>query len=139
MTSEKRPPDALAREHYGMHNNYNLVDLWDRDSAEANYKTDARVAFTFNKRGTWFIWSADVLDACIRWLARSSGDAFLEMDGGPILARRCGGLIRVDEAWARGWSSRDKQSIERDMAVVMNALEREGLAHDRGVLHPYYT
>jgi len=140
MSSEKGLPDAQVREHYAMSNNYNLVDLWDhRNYTSASYKTDVCIVFTFNKGATSFIWSADVLDACIRWLSRSTGDAFLDMDGGPVLGRSGGGLIRIDEAWARGWTRRDKYFVDRDLTVVMNALEREGLSYDRGALQPYYT
>lgn len=66
------------------------------------------------------------------------GDAFLDMDAGPILGRKGGGPIRIDEYWANGWS-RDTQFIEKDLPVVMHALKREGLAYERGAVEPYYT
>jgi len=85
--------------HYAMHNAYNLISLREISAdMSAHHKADIRVTFTFNKGADVRFWSAEVLDACVRWLARSTGDAFLDRAGGPILGRSGGALVRIQES-----------------------------------------
>ena len=86
------------------------------------------------------MWSVDILDACVRWLARSTGDAFLDLNGGGGILGRIGeGPVVIDARWAAGAWSKDKQILRVFLPVVVNALEREELEFVQRPLQAYYS
>ncbi|MBI3440135.1 MAG: hypothetical protein HY054_16040 [Proteobacteria bacterium] len=136
---EKGPPDSQERDYYAVCNSYNLIGFDKPIGSSTTYKADVSIAFSWNKGPHYFIYSIEVLDACIRWLARSRGDAFLDLNGNPILGRAAGGPVRISEIWANGGGAKDKDTLRRDVPVAINALIREGLAYDIGPLKPFYS
>jgi hypothetical protein len=136
MTTQPGRPDNREREHYGMHNDYNLIDLHGGRDNRA-YRNHVKVKFTLNDPDRWDEWEKDIIGAGIRWLARTPGDALLDSDELPILGRLGGGALIVN----------DFSNIEEDADVraarrpdyqdfIATALQREGLAYGKGPLEP---
>ncbi len=138
MTDQRGPPDGQEREHYAVHNEYNLISfgpplLVDKPSVTH----DVVVTFTLNKFDRWEQWQHEVIDSSIRWLARSAGDALLDWDLLPILGRKGVGPIVVNDLAHENPSQRVLDARRSDyQAFIGDVLRREGLVHGLGPLLP---
>lgn len=134
MTRQEGRPDDQEREYYGVYNDYNLIGLLG-PRTEFAYKNDVRVSFTFNGRSASLFrdWRADVINASIGWIARTAGDVLLDLDGLPLLARKAGGPITVNDLAGRkeDWAQRPEYE-----QLIVAGLQREGLSHQMGLLDP---
>src|SRR5262245_42426760 len=50
MSRQQGPPDSMEREHYGVYNRYNLIDLDLAVPPSTAYRTNVHVSFADNKR-----------------------------------------------------------------------------------------
>ena len=133
MTHQVGRPDNQERAVYGVYNDYNLVNL-NSGLQSSEYVNDVSVLFTLNDIDRWDEWQSDVTEACIRWLARSTGDALLDRDHWPILGRKGLGPVIVNndprEIPSRWHDTREPQFQSR----IVAALERENLSFKMGLL-----
>jgi hypothetical protein len=136
-TMQQGPPDNQEREHYAVDNEYNLIGLRPPLRVEKpGYVHDVKVWFTLNKFDRWEQWQNEVIDASIRWLARSTGDALLDWDLLPILGRKGAGPIIVSSLAYDNPSQRVLDARRPEYQAFLAAtLEREGLAYEVGPLN----
>ena len=137
-TMQEGPPDNQKREQYAVDNEYNLIGLRSPLRVEKpGYTHDLHVWFTLNKFDRWEQWENEVIDASIRWLARSSGDALLDKDLLPILGRKGTGPIVVNSLEFENPSPRILDFKRPEYQSFLTAtLDREGLAYEIGPLDP---
>lgn len=82
------PPDAAVRDHYGVYNDYSIVDLFPVSNG-GRYRANLHVFFTFNnKDGRLRDWESEVIDAAAELLTVTEGDAVLDWDNVLIWARQ---------------------------------------------------
>lgn len=138
MSMREGPPDNQVREHYAIDNDYNLIGFRPPHPAESPcYTHDVKVWFTLNKFDRWEQWHTEVIDASIRWLARSTGDALLDWDLLPILGRKGAGPIVVNNFVNERPSDRVQDAEQSEyQRFIAAALDREGLPFSIGPLDP---
>src|SRR5262249_21162931 len=135
-SEQEGPPDGQVRQYYAMRNGDFGIDLRAPHKKPPSWTIDVCVWFhPISKNAP--NWGNEVRVACIRCLARSTGDAHLAWNGAPILARRDGGLIRINSNWVEGkiWPDYEAECLNADVAQTLEALRREALAFDEGQLH----
>ena len=136
MTRQKGKPDDLERVHYGVYNEYNLIALHPGGISSA-YKNNLKAKFTLNDPDRWDEWEKDVVEASIQWLARTKGDALLDLDELPILGRLGGGPVIVNDFSSqkdRPYVRAAKRPEYQDFIVT--TLQSAGLAYQKAPLPP---
>lgn len=132
-SSQQREPDAIDREHIGMHNPNNLICIQAWSFASSVYKNDVSIWFTFNKVDYW-AWMSDVVESSIRWMMQTSGDALLEQDGRPLLGRRGDGPIIVSDRVGIPEKGAKHKHARQEFDVIATILDRECVLLEQGHL-----
>jgi hypothetical protein len=129
-------PDDQERDHYGIYSDYHLIDI--RPKMESpEYKNDLNVFFTLNQPERWVEWMRDIAAASIGWMARSSGDALLEWDGLPLIARKGPGPVLVNDFSQNVLPPRFEYAQSPEyQSFIDEALLREGLVHEMAPVKP---
>ena len=126
-------PDNIQGEYYGMHNENNLISIHERSFARSVYKHDVSIWFTFNKVD-YSAWKIDVVGSSIRWMMQSPGDAFLDQDGRPLLARTGNGPIIVSDQVGIPKKGAKHKYAKQELEIIATILDRECVLLEQGHL-----
>jgi hypothetical protein len=132
-TFQRGRPDNVEREHYGIHNDNNLISIRERSFASNVYEHDVSIWFTCNKVDYWD-WKRDVVESSIRWMLQSPGDALLDQDGGPLLGRGGKGSIIVSDQVGIPKKGAKHKHARRELEIIATTLDRECVLLERGHL-----
>lgn len=121
-------PDDQAQELYAMHNEYNLISLGGKFDSRS-YKNDVHVFFTLNgkDKDASKMWEQDVVNASVAWLAGTTGDALLDLDGLPVIGRQGNVLMLNDLVKAYAGKRMKAKYIAQSQARLVEALDHECL------------